>query len=617
MNPDAFYRFIGPKNWGKALIDDELTTCLLDNGAQLNFITPAYAQEWGMAIMSLDYLAREIGGPISPIRGIGGIPVEPVGFIMMNAKVPCVQGYDEDQVTIVILGTLTIYRVMEVIKESEISKLAVPWASSQVSWLMRDVQARFGQVVMNDVANKPILPLNVDEVVRVTSKCTVPPFGHKAIHGKVNLVLHGYKMNVMTHGLEKRSPSLPLGIDVQTVYATLTDGSNRVTVVLRNNTWDWLEIKKGIPITRMVAANEIPKVTNLLSAEEPKEQPTLTKAERQDLLMEKLDLTGLEAWPEDQVEKAHSLLKEYHDIFSLEKCDVGHTKAAKYKIVLKDPDTPPFKERFHQIPPPQLDEVCAHLKMMLDAGVIWPSNSPWCNAVVLVRKKDGSLRFCIDFRKLNSLTVKDSHPLPCICETLESLAGAAHYSTFNMNSGFWQVPMDEESKQYTPFTLGSMGLYECESMPFGLCNTPPTFQRLMQNCLGELNLTYCLIYLDDVIIFSQTEEHLERMHVVFDHLREHGLKLKPSKCDVFKMEINCLAHHVNKKGLLPSKKNLEAIAECLPPDTYTKVKSFVGLVGHYRHFIKGIANIAAPLYDLTNGENKDKKSEHLDLPPEA
>ena len=174
---------------------------------------------------------------------------------------------------------------------------------------MRDVQARLGQVVMNDVANKPISPLNVDEVVRVASKCTVPPFGHKAIHGKVNLVLHGYKMNVMTHGLEKRSPSLPLGIDGQTIYATLAGGSNRVTVVLRNNTWDWLEIKKGIPIAWMVAANEIPKVTNLLSAEEPKEQPTLTEAERQDLLLEKLDLTGLQAWPEDQVEKARSLLK--------------------------------------------------------------------------------------------------------------------------------------------------------------------------------------------------------------------------------------------------------------------------------------------------------------------
>ena len=125
-----------------------------------------------------------------------------------------------------------------------------------------------------------------------------------------------------------------------------------------------------MPITWMVAANEVPKVTNLFSTEQTKEQFTLTEAERQDLLLEKLDLSGLEAWPEDQAGKAHSLLKEYHDIFSLEKCDMGHTNATKHKIVLKDLDTLPFKERFCRIPPPQLDEVREHLKLMLDAGVI-------------------------------------------------------------------------------------------------------------------------------------------------------------------------------------------------------------------------------------------------------
>ena len=282
LNLDAFCRFIGPKNLGKALVNNELVTCLLDNGVQLNFIMPAYAQERGMDIMSLDYLAKEIGEAIPHISDIGGISVEPIGFVMMNVKLPGVAGYDKDQITIVmddpgmtewpvILGTLTIYQVMEVIKESEISKLAVPWTSSQVSWLMRDILAKLGQVVVNDIANKPIAPLHADEVVRVVSKCMVPPFGHKAIHGKVNLVLHGYKMNVMTHGLEKRSPSLPLGIDVKTVYATLADGSNQITVVLRNNTQDWLEIKKGVPIARMVAANEVPKVTNLFSVEQTKE----------------------------------------------------------------------------------------------------------------------------------------------------------------------------------------------------------------------------------------------------------------------------------------------------------------------------------------------------------
>ena len=152
LNPNPYCQFIGPKNLGKALIDRELMTCLLDNGAQINFITPTHAHKWGMNIMSLDSLAQEIGGKIPSIAGIGGIMVKPEGFVMMNIQIPCVKGYNEDQIAIVmddpglkdfqvILGMATIYRVMEVIKEREISELAIPWASSRVSWLMRSVHA--------------------------------------------------------------------------------------------------------------------------------------------------------------------------------------------------------------------------------------------------------------------------------------------------------------------------------------------------------------------------------------------------------------------------------------------------------------------------------------------
>ena len=264
-------------------------TCLLDNGTQINFVTPAYAHRRGMDIMSLDHLAQEIGGQIPPIAGIGGIMVEPEGFVMMNVQIPCIKGYNEDQIAIVmedpglkdfqvILGMATIYQVMEVIKESEISELAIPWASSRLSWLMRDVHARMSQLVVNDVANKSVAPLLVDEVVRVSHKCKVPPFGHKVIHSSVSLVLQGYRMNVMTHRLEKRLPLLPLGIDVQSAYATLSTGSNRVAVVLRNNTHDWIEIRKSMPVARMVATNEVPHVVDTISAERSKEQPTLTEA---------------------------------------------------------------------------------------------------------------------------------------------------------------------------------------------------------------------------------------------------------------------------------------------------------------------------------------------------
>ena len=209
---------------------------------------------------------------------------------------------------------------------------------------MRGMHAQMSQLAVNDVANKSVAPLSIDEVVRVSHKCKVPPFGHKVIHSSVGLVLQGYRMNVMTHGLEKRSPLLPLRIDVQSTYTMLATGINRVAVVLRNNTQDWIEIRKGTPVARMVAANQVPRVINTISTERTKEQPTPTEAERQILLLDKLDLSGLEAWPTEQAEKAHGLLWEYHDIFSLEKHDMGHTNVTKHKIVLKDLNTPPFKE---------------------------------------------------------------------------------------------------------------------------------------------------------------------------------------------------------------------------------------------------------------------------------
>ena len=172
---------------------------------------------------------------------------------------------------------------------------------------------------------------------------------------------------------------------------------------------------------------------------------------------------------------------------------------------------------------------------------------------------------------------------------LESLVGTGHFSCLDLKSGFWQIKMDEASKQYTAFTVGNLGFYKCDRMPFRLCNAPATFQWLMQNCMGELNFIYCLIYLDDLIVFLQTaEEHLHRLRVVFNHLREYNLKLKPLKCSLFREEIDYLAHKVSKEGIRPSNINVRAIAEYAPPQTYTEIRAFLGLVGHYRCFIKGL-----------------------------
>ena len=168
-------------------------------------------------------------------------------------------------------------------------------------------------------------------------------------------------------------------------------------------------------------------------------------------------------------------------------------------------------------------------------------------------------------------------------ETMESMVGAHHFSCMDLKSGFWQVKMLEKAHQYNAFTVGSMGVYEFLRMQYGLCNAPAMFQRLMQNCLGELNLTYALIYLDDIFVYSRTEEeHLTHLRAVFERFWESGLKLKPSKCNFFHMEINYLGHTISVKEMEPGVEGIKAIAEMASPRTYTGIRQFLGATGYFR-----------------------------------
>ena len=209
--------------------------------------------------------------------------------------------------------------------------------------------------------------------------------------------------------------------------------------------------------------------------------PQLTP-ERCSKLFENLKLESLESWSADDQEKAVDLLKEFHHLFALSDMELGCTSEVKHTIKVNDPV--PFKQRYRQIPPHQYQEVKNHLKEMLKVGAIRKSVSPWASLVVLVRKKDGSLCFCIDLRKLNLRTIRDAYSLPQIEESLDSLNGACIFTSLDLKSGYWQVLMDEKSIPLTAFTVGPLGFYECVRMPFGLTNAPTTFQRLMESCFG-------------------------------------------------------------------------------------------------------------------------------------
>ena len=224
-----------------------------------------------------------------------------------------------------------------------------------------------------------------------------------------------------------------------------------------------------------------------------------------------------------QQQQLNELFREFSDVFSRGEDDLGNTPLLEHAI---ETHGPPLHQPYRRQNPAVHREKMAQVQQMLSSNVIRPSNSPWASPVVMVRKKDGSLRFCVDFRQLNAATVKDAHPLPRIDDLLDALHGVKWFSTLDLKSGYWQVPITEQDKAKTAFRTSSGQLFEFNQVPFGLCNAPATFSRLMDRVLAGLHWETCLFHLDNIIVFSSTwEEHIARLRQVFERLRHPNLKL--------------------------------------------------------------------------------------------
>ena len=301
-------------------------------------------------------------------------------------------------------------------------------------------------------------------------------------------------------------------------------------------------------------------------------------------------------------QKLAAVLTTYADVFSKDKTDLGKTDLVKHQI--HTGDARPIKQHPRRLPFAKRHIEKEEVEKMLKQGIIEPSVSPWASCVVLVKKKDGSMRFCIDYRKLNEVTMKDAFPLPRMDDCLDSMAGAHWFSTMDLSSGFWQVEMDPESKEKTAFTTRS-GLYQFKVMPFGLVNAPSTFERLMEEVMRGMQWEECLIYLDDIISFGVSfDQELERLTRVFDRLRQAGLKLKPSKCHLFQDQVEFLGHLVSKEGVSTCPEKIAAVQDWPVPTTVKEVRSFLGLCSYYRRFVQGFAQIARPLNALVKKDQK-------------
>lgn len=297
------------------------------------------------------------------------------------------------------------------------------------------------------------------------------------------------------------------------------------------------------------------------------------------------------------------LLKKYNDVFAKNMKYMGRTNLVEHDIELLD--NTPVRSQPYRISQKEREIIMEQIEEMSANNIISPSNSPYASPVVLVKKKDGQMRFCVDYRKLNEKTKKSNYPLPNIDDIMTYFGGSTLYSSLDLLSGYWQIEMSETAKKLTAFVVPGLGEWNFEVMPFGLTGAPGTFQALADKVFEGLKWKDILIYLDDIVIFSKTpEEHLVKLEKVFQRLRDAGLTLKPSKCEYMKEEINILGFKINKTGILPDDSKVVAINRLPTPKKLKDLQSFLGAVNFYRKFIEGFSTIARPLHDLTKKNAK-------------
>lgn len=367
--------------------------------------------------------------------------------------------------------------------------------------------------------------------------------------------------------------------------------TRRVHLYITNPSAEPLMLPRGSRIATIQTCDE-----HAIASLSPAPTTTKLQAASADTLSERTAQMIDSSLTNAERESLQRLLSTYSDLFDFSRHALTQTTTVTHQI-----DTgaaTPLKSRPYRISPAERKTIKENVADMLDKKIIEPSSSPWSSPVILVKKDDGSWRFCVDYRRLNKVTKKDVYPLPRIDDTLDALQGSSFFSSLDLRSGYWQIPVSEEDKPKTAFVTPD-GLYQFNVMPFGLCNAPATFERMMDTLLRGLTWNICLCYLDDVVVFSTTfDDHLYRLRQVLDCFRNANLQLNSKKCKFGAREIKVLGHLVSIDGIRPDPSKIQAVSEFPVPRNLKDVRAFLGLCTYFRKFIPAFSNIAEPLNKL-------------------
>lgn len=358
-------------------------------------------------------------------------------------------------------------------------------------------------------------------------------------------------------------------------------------MVLRNESKRDIVIPAKSVIAEMHALQEI-----LPNSQIPQQSEHTSSSKAAKLNLNFADSPVPAEWKERIIQKVSAM----PEVFALHDTDFGCTNKVRHRIKLSNET--PFKHRPRPIQPQDLNAVWRHSQELSEAGIIRESESPFSSPIVVVRKKNGDIRLCIDCQKLNLYTIKDAYALPNLEEAFSALRGSKWFLVLDLKSGYYQIEVDETDKRKTAF-MCPMGFYEFNRMPQGITNAPSTFQRLMEKYVCDINLKEVLVFLDGLIVFSDTlKQHETRLLYVLSHLKEDGLKLSLEKC---KTSVRYLGHIVTQHGVETDPEKVAALKTWPSPKNLKELRSFLGFAGYNRRFIKDFSKIVKPLTNLTAG----------------